>query len=243
MPTLLTNTALLIFLLLKISSGNSSRVFYREKGRYLKGRIIKTMSVDEPTDCVGTCMHMGKCMAFNVNGTTRGNYVCEFLSENHCGYVETVPDSTIFCSHKQCTFHVVDKDNLKCVTLTDAGFFREATGFEACVSFNLNLDGSGFKVDGECVAVKEERGENNVDWLVKSSFTDDRKCQVKFNGSNDETEIREVSSKKCITKYTIDSYTYLVLGGCNERNFKIKWQKDNRIDTLDSLAREILSIY
>lgn len=234
---------LLFFLILRFSLGNNSRVFYREKGRYLKGKILKSMSVDEPTDCVGTCMHMGKCMAFNVNGTTKENYVCEFLSDIHCGVVETVPDSTIFSSHKQCSFQIVEKNSLKCVTLTDAGFFREATAAEPCVQFNLNLDGSGFKVENDCIAVKEERGDSNIDWLVKSTFTDDRKCQIHLVDSPVQTRIQEISSKKCLSKYTIDTYSYLVLGACDVSNYKIQWEKDNKIDTLESLAREILSIY
>ena len=198
------------------------------------------MSVDEPTECVGMCMHMGKCIAFNVNETVSGAYICEFLRDNRCGFVDKRPGNSIFCSHKQCSFQILEKTNWKCITITEAGFFREATGIDPCVSFQLNLDGSGFKLDNKCVGVKEERGRNKVDWLVKSSITDDNKCQVHLNGTDDHFQLKEISSKKCVTNYKFEVYTYLVLGECDTTFFKIHWNDYVATDTIDTLTSEHL---
>lgn len=231
-------TVLTITLLLLANVVAGSKVFYKLHDKYLNGHVIKVMYVDEPTECVGMCMHMGKCVAFNVEEAKDGAHMCEFLSDNRCGFVDHKKDSVMFTSHKTCTFQIRQKTNWRCIAKTESGFLREATDSDSCVDFQLNLDGTGFKIDGKCIAVKKENGPNEVDWLVTSSFDDDTKCQVHFSGTDSQFQITEISSQKCVSTFKYDVHTYLVLDKCGKTNFKMRWNHTAGEDTTEELVRQ-----
>ena len=91
-----------------------------------------------------------------------------------------------------------------------------------------------------CVGVKKEQGPvEEVDWLVSSDFAEDEKCAVHLSGTDDQSQITEISSKKCLSNFRYDVHTYLVLDECGSKNyFKIQWEEYPSADTTEEMARQ-----
>ena len=62
----MSNVLLLVHLMVNLflTCTDASKVFYKLHDKYLSGHVIRVMYVDEPTECVGMCMHMGGFFLF-----------------------------------------------------------------------------------------------------------------------------------------------------------------------------------
>ena len=168
------------------------------KGLHLNGTMIDYMKVDESTDCLGVCLNMNRCVAFNAYMINQGKHLmCEFLADIRCGFIEDNELSSIFVQHFTCEFSL--KAENKFVTKNNK--FIQVKKHAQSLKFQINIDGTGFKANGKCIF-------KHGKYLKLSETGSENQCygekwQFVIVGDANKFQLKNMQSNECIAKKKI----------------------------------------
>ena len=199
--------------LLQVTRTQKQMTFYRMRGLSFSGKTIGSKEVEEPTDCLGACLLAVNCTSFNAYMIKDGNaFICEFLGNNPCGFVEKSPKSSIFFQHKICKSQT--KDESKCVVKSNADilYVGEKGNGDSCLSVTLDITGTCLKINNQLVEVVPS-GETY--FLKLNENAEDSCLQVQLIGNVTQFQIKTNLTDMCVVLKQLNGFYWLAHDTCN----------------------------
>ena len=179
------------------------------RGLSFSGKTIGSKEVEEPTDCLGACLQMVNCTSFNAYTIKDGNaFMCEFLGNNPCGFVEKSPKSSIFFQHKICKTQT--KDESKCVMKSEYNFLYvgEKGDGDLCLNITLDITGTCLKINNQLVELLPKA---QTQWLQLKGNAEDSCLQVQLIGNATQFQIKTNLTDMCVVLRKYGNYAHLFL--------------------------------